>query len=46
MVLVAKNRPANIRNVGSVPGLGRLPGGGHSNLLQYTCLENTMDREA
>ena len=30
----------------SVPGLGRSPGGGHGNPLQYSCLENPMDREA
>ena len=49
MVPVAKNWPANagdIRDMGSVPGLGRLPGGGHDNLLQYSCLENPMDRGA
>ena len=43
-----KNLPANagdIRDVGSIPGLGRLPGGGHDNPLQYSCLENPMDRE-
>ena len=33
-------------NGGSVPGLGRSPGGGHVNPLQYSCLENPMDREA
>ena len=46
---MAKNWPANtgdIRDAGSIPGLERLPGGGHSNPLQYTCLENSMDREA
>ena len=32
------------RNVGSIPGSGRSPGGGNSNLLQYSCLENPMDR--
>ena len=32
------------RDKGSVPGWGRSPGGGHSNLLQYSCLENPMDR--
>ena len=32
--------------MGSVPGLGRSPGGGHSNPLQYSCLENPMDRGA
>ena len=29
---------------GSIPGLGRSPGGGHGNPLQYSCLENSMDR--
>ena len=46
---MTKNQSANagdVRDAGSIPGLGRLPGGGHSNPLQYTCLENTMDREA
>ena len=49
MVLVVKNPPANagdIRDEGSVPRLGRSPGGGHSNPLQYSCLENPMDRAA
>ena len=43
MVLVVKNSPANagdIRDMGSIPGLGRSPGGGHGNPLQYSCLEN------
>ena len=43
VVLVVKNPPANagdIREVGSIPGLGRVPRGGHSNPLQYSCLEN------
>ena len=47
--LVVKNLPAHagdIRDVGSVPGLGRSPGGGHGNPLQYSCLENPMDRGA
>ena len=42
-VLVVKNLPANaedVRDVGSIPGLGRSPGGGHDNPLQYSCLEN------
>ena len=46
---MVKNPPANagdIRDVGSVLGLGRSPGGGHGNLLQYSCLENPMDRGA
>ena len=33
-------------NLGSIPGLGRSPGGGHGNQLQYSCLENSMDRGA
>ena len=32
--------------MGSVPGLGRSPGGGHGKLLQYSCLENPVDRGA
>ena len=36
----------DIRDVGSVPGLRRSPGGGHGNPLQYSCLENAMDRGA
>ena len=42
-----KNPPANagdVRDVGSISGLGRSPGGGHGNPLQYSCLENPMDR--
>ena len=42
-----KNLPVNagdVREVGSIPGLGRSPGGGNDNLLQYSCLENPMDR--
>ena len=44
-----KNLPANagdIRDAGSIPGSGRSPGGGHDNPLQYSCLENPMDRGA
>ena len=33
-------------NMGSIPGSGRSPGGGNGNLLQYSCLENSMDRGA
>ena len=43
MALVVKNPPANardIRDASSVSGSGRPPGGGHGNLLQYSCLEN------
>ena len=49
VVLVVKNSPDNvgdIRDAGSIPGLGRSPGGGHGNPLQYSCLENPMDRGA
>ena len=49
VVLVVKNPPANggdMRDVGSVSGFGRSPGGGHGNPLQYSCLENSMDRGA
>ena len=34
------------RDMGSIPGLGRFPGGGNGNPLQYSCLENPMDRGA
>ena len=44
--VVVKNVPANARDVGSTPGLGRSPGGGNGNPLQYSCLENPTDREA
>ena len=49
MVLEVKKPPADardIREASSVPGLGRSPGGGHGNPLQYSCLENPMDRRA
>ena len=49
MALVVKNPPANagdMRDMGSIPGSGRSPGGGHDNPLQYSCLENPMDRGA
>ena len=36
----------DIRDVGLIPGLRRFPGGGHGNPLQYSCLENPMDRGA
>ena len=48
-VPVVKNPPANAgdpRDVGSIPGLRRSPGGGHGNPLQCSCLENPMDRGA
>ena len=40
---MVKSLPANagdLRDAGSIPGLGRSPGGGHGNPLQYSCLEN------
>ena len=37
---VVKNLPAHARDAGSIPGLGRCPGGGHGNPLQYSCLKN------
>ena len=43
---VVKNPPANAGDVGSVPGLGRSPGGGNGNLLWYSRLGNPMDRGA
>ena len=46
---MVKNPPANagdIRDTGSILGSGRSPAGGHGNLLQYSCLENPMDRRA
>ena len=49
VVLVVKNLPANavdVRDVGSVLGSGRSPGGGHGNPLQYSCLEKPTDGEA
>ena len=49
VVLVVKNLPAtagDVRDVGLIPGLGRSPGGGDGNPLQYSCLENPMDRGA
>ena len=47
MALAVKNLSANaedIRDMGLIPGLGRSPGGGDGNLLQYSCLENPMHR--
>ena len=44
---MVKNLPANagdVRDTGLIPGLGRSPGGDHGNPIQYSCLENPMDR--
>ena len=49
VALVVKNIPTNagyIRDTGLIPGLGRSPGGGHGNPLQYSCLENPMESGA
>ena len=49
MALVVKNPPANagdVRDTGSIPGLGRSSRRGHGNPLQYSCLENPMDIRA
>ena len=43
---MVKNLPVNAGDVGSIPGLGRAPGEGNGNSLQYSCLANLMDREA
>ena len=43
---MVKNLPAEAGDMGSIPGLGRSPGGGHGNPLQYSCLENPKDRGA
>ena len=46
---VVKNPPAragDTRFMGSIPGLGRSPGGGNGNPLHFSCLESPMDREA
>ena len=49
VALVVKNLPANvgdIRDAGSIPGLGRSPGVEYGNPLQYSCLKNLIDRGA
>ena len=43
---VVKNLPANAGDLSLIPGLGKSPGEGNGNPLQYSCLENPMDREA
>ena len=42
----SKESACSTRDLGSIPGLGRTPEGRHGNPLQYSCLENPMDREA
>ena len=49
MALAVKNLPdstEDVRDMASIPGLGRSPEGGHGNPLQYPCLENPMNRGA
>ena len=49
VTLVGKNPSASagdVRGMGLIPGSGRSPAGGHGNPLQYSCLENPMDRGA
>ena len=49
LALVVKNAPAcagDVRDAGLIPGLGRSPGGRDGNILQYSFLENPMDRGA
>ena len=49
LVLVVKNMPINagdVQDSGSIPGSGRSSGEGHGNPLQYSCLENPVDRGA
>ena len=49
VALLVKNLPTSagdVRPLGSIPGSGRSPGGWHGNPLQYSCLENPMDRGA
>ena len=46
---MVKNPPTNVRDIndaGLIPGLGRSPGEGHGNILQYCCFENPVDRGA
>ena len=44
VVLVVKSSPASAGDTCSILGLGRSPGEGHGNPLQYSCLENALDR--
>ena len=42
---MVKNPPASAGDVSLIPGLGKSPGGGNGKILQYSCLENPMDKE-
>ena len=46
VVTIPPAKAEEVREAGLIPGLGRSPGGGHGNSLQYSCLENPMDRGA
>jgi len=46
LVTDGKESACNAGDPGLIPGTGRFPGGGHGNPLQYSCLENSMDRGA
>ena len=46
MLKILSTNVGDGRDAGSIPGLGRPPGEGHGNPLQYSCLENSMDRGA
>ena len=46
MAQMVKNLPANVGDLGLIPGLGGSPGEGNGNPLQYSCLENPMVRKA
>ena len=43
MAQTVKHLPTNVRDLGSIPGMGRSPEEGNGNPLQYSCLENPMD---
>ena len=45
-ISAGKESACNAGDLGSIPELGGLPGGGHGNPLQYSCLENPLDRGA
>ena len=45
-ILVSKESTCNAGDLGSIPGLGKFPGEGNGNLVQYSCLKNFMDRGA
>ena len=46
MVKNPRANAGNLRDAGSIPGSGRSPGGGNGNPLQYSCLENPLDKGA